>query len=125
MLVNLLRSVAPWLALALVCVVAWFAGYMHRGADESRRAAQTAAAVQVETDRRMAAALGAQQKVYEAQLRNLEARAQQRQLARTIIKEAAKDVADAPVTLDCVDSPAVGRAVDRLRELTATRAGRP
>jgi hypothetical protein len=123
-LVNFLKGIAPYLAVTLICVLSFGAGYANRGHDEARRAAQVAVALQVEADRRMAEALDRQAQIHAEQIRELEVRAQQRQVVRTIVKEAAKDVADAPVTLECAASPAVTRAVSRLRDLEAARAGR-
>lgn len=121
-LMGWLRIAAPYIAGALVIVAAWMWGYMARGTAEAGRAAKAAAAVQEAADERLAAALGAQQAAHAEQLAAAERRAKARNVAARAVDDIVQEIKDEPTTTVCLNSPAVVRALGRLRALETARS---
>lgn len=117
-----LRGFAPY-AIGLVALAgAWGWGYMARGAAEAERAAAVAAAMQEAAEERLAAALAEQQALHATQLAAAERRAKARQQADRVVEDIVEEIRNEPTSAECVNSPAVLRAIVRLRALEAARA---
>ena len=121
-MLNLLRPAAPYGLAALAVGLSWMWGYMARGAAESERAARAAAAMQAAAEERLAAALAAQQEIHAGQLAAAERRATARQQAVRVVDDIVEEIRNEPTSAECVASPAVARAIERLRSLEAARS---
>ena len=97
-------------------------GYMARGAAEADRAAIAAVAMQAAAEERLAAALAAQQEIHAGQLAAAERRAAARQQAGREVADIVEEIRNEPTSAECIASPAVARAIERLRALEATRS---
>lgn len=121
-MLNLLRPAAPYALAAVAVGLSWMWGYMARGAAEADRAAIAAVAMQAAADERLSAALAAQQEIYAGQLAAAERRAAARQQTGREVADIVEEIRSEPTSSDCVSSPAVARAIERLRSLEATRS---